>query len=73
MIKRKKKKLNKLIFVSEKKKISLEERFKNYKGNNLTKDFSWDERVLARSYLIKIDYICLYRKLGTIPNFYIVI
>ena len=26
-----------------KKKISLEERFKSYKGENLAKDFSWDE------------------------------
>lgn len=25
------------------KNISLEERFKNYKGNNLAKDFDWDE------------------------------
>ncbi len=26
-----------------KKKISLEERFLNYKGTNLAKEFSWDE------------------------------
>lgn len=25
-------------------KISLEERFKNYKGENLVKDFEWDEQ-----------------------------
>ena len=25
------------------KNISLEERFKNYKGDNLAKDFDWDE------------------------------
>lgn len=24
-------------------KISLEDRFKNYKGDNLTKEFSWDD------------------------------
>ena len=34
-----------VIGISEKKKISLEERFKSYKGNNLTKDFSWDESI----------------------------
>lgn len=33
-----------IISVSKKKKISLEERFKNYNGKNLSKDFSWDER-----------------------------
>lgn len=25
-------------------KISLEERFRNYKGKNLAKDFEWDEK-----------------------------
>ncbi len=34
-----------IIGISEKKKISLEEKFKSYKGNNLTKDFSWDKSV----------------------------
>lgn len=29
----------------EKKKNSLEEKFKSYKGNNVTKDFSWDESI----------------------------
>ena len=33
-----------IISISKKKKISLEERFKNYNGKNLSKDFSWDER-----------------------------
>ena len=33
-----------IISVSKKKKISLEEGFKNYNGKNLSKDFSWDER-----------------------------
>lgn len=32
-----------IISVPKKKKISLEERFKNYKGENLAKDFAWDE------------------------------
>ena len=32
-----------IISIPKKKKISLEERFKNYKGKNLAKDFSWDE------------------------------
>lgn len=34
-----------IIGISEKKKTSLEEKFKSYKGNNLTKDFSWDESI----------------------------
>ena len=34
-----------IISIPKKKKISLEERFKNYKGKNLAKDFSWDEPV----------------------------
>ncbi len=32
-----------IISIPKKKKISLEERFKNYQGNNLAKDFSWDD------------------------------
>ena len=32
-----------VISIHKKKKISLEERFKNYHTNNLAKDFSWDE------------------------------
>ena len=40
-------KVNKKIIISipEKKKISLEKKFKEYKGKNLAKDFSWDESV----------------------------
>ena len=34
-----------IISVSKKKKISLANEFKNYKGKNLAKDFSWDESV----------------------------
>ena len=39
--------VNKKIIISipEKKKVSLEEKFKEYKGKNLSKDFSWDESV----------------------------
>lgn len=32
-----------IISIPKKKKISLEERFKNYHGENLAKDFSWDD------------------------------
>lgn len=32
-----------VIRIPKKKKISLEERFKKYQGENLTKEFSWDE------------------------------
>ena len=32
-----------IISKSRNKKISLEERFKNYNGENLAKEFSWDE------------------------------
>lgn len=32
-----------VISIPKKKKISLEERFKNYNGDNLAKDFSWDD------------------------------
>lgn len=32
-----------VISVPKKQKISLEERFKRYNGDNLSKDFSWDE------------------------------
>ena len=40
-------KVNKKIIISipGKKKISLEKKFKEYKGKNLAKDFSWDESV----------------------------
>lgn len=34
-----------IISVPKKKKISLANEFKNYKGKNLAKDFSWDECV----------------------------
>ena len=34
-----------VISIPKKKKISLEERFKNYHGDNLAKDFSWDDPV----------------------------
>lgn len=32
-----------IISIPKKKKISLSERFKNYNGKNLAKDFSWDD------------------------------
>ena len=32
-----------VIRIPKKKKISLEERFNNYHGENLSKDFSWDD------------------------------
>ena len=35
----------KVITISEKNKISLEQKFKEYEGENLAKDFSWDEDV----------------------------
>ena len=34
-----------IISVPKKRKISLSNEFKNYKGKNLAKDFSWDESV----------------------------
>lgn len=34
-----------VISISEKNKISLSEKFKKYSGENLAKDFSWDESV----------------------------
>ncbi len=34
-----------IISIPKKKKISLEERFKEYHGKNLSKEFSWDEDV----------------------------
>ncbi len=34
-----------IISIPKKKKISLEEKFKNYHGENLAKDFSWDDPV----------------------------
>lgn len=36
---------NKIVIVPLKKKISLEKRFKEYNGENLAKDFSWDGRL----------------------------
>ena len=36
--------MNKLL-VFQRKKISLEDRFKKYHGKNLAKEFSWDENV----------------------------
>lgn len=32
-----------VIRIPKKKRISLEERFNNYHGENLSKDFSWDD------------------------------
>lgn len=32
-----------VISIPKKKKISLKERFKNYHGDNLSKEFSWDD------------------------------
>lgn len=32
-----------IISIPKKRKISLEERFKNYNSDNLAKDFSWDD------------------------------
>lgn len=34
-----------IISIPKKKKISLKERFKDYHGENLAKEFSWDEDV----------------------------
>lgn len=34
-----------IISVPKKKKISLEDRFKEYHGKNLAKEFSWDENI----------------------------
>ena len=34
-----------IISIPKKKKISLADRFKSYKGKNLAKDFVWDESV----------------------------
>ena len=34
-----------VISISDKNKISLSEKFKKYNGENLSKDFSWDESV----------------------------
>lgn len=34
-----------IISIPKKKKISLEERFKEYHGKNLAKEFTWDEDV----------------------------
>ena len=34
-----------IITIPKKRKISLVERFKNFSGKNLAKDFSWDESV----------------------------
>ena len=34
-----------VISIPKVKKISLEDRFKNYNGNNLAKDFTWDEPI----------------------------
>lgn len=34
-----------VISIPKKKKISLEDRFKEYHGKNLAKEFSWDENV----------------------------
>lgn len=34
-----------VISIPKKRKVSLAEKFKEYKGKNLAKDFSWDESV----------------------------
>lgn len=34
-----------IITIPKREKISLSEKFKNYNGKNLAKDFSWDENV----------------------------
>lgn len=34
-----------IITIPKKKKISLSDKFKEYKGKNLAKEFSWDETV----------------------------
>ena len=34
-----------IISVPKKKKISLEDRFKEYHGKNLAKEFSWDDNI----------------------------
>lgn len=34
-----------IISIPKKKKISLSDRFKEYNGKNLVKDFSWDENI----------------------------
>ena len=34
-----------VISIPKKKKISLADKFRNYKGENLSKDFFWDESV----------------------------
>lgn len=34
-----------IISIPKKRKVSLADKFKNYKGKNLAKDFSWDESV----------------------------
>jgi len=43
-----------IISIPKKKKISLEQRFKNYHGDNLSKDFSWDEPINRKGNIIKI-------------------
>ena len=34
-----------IISIPKKKKISLEDRFKEYHGKNLSKEFSWDDNI----------------------------
>lgn len=34
-----------IISVPKKKRISLEDRFREYRGKNLAKEFSWDENI----------------------------
>lgn len=40
-----KKSKKKITNLSKKKKVSLSTRFKEYKGKNLAKEFSWDESI----------------------------
>ena len=44
-VKKIKKEERKVITISDRKKVSLEEEFKKYKGNNLSKEFKWDNPV----------------------------
>lgn len=41
----KKSKKKKITNLSKQKKVSLSTRFKKYKGENLSKEFSWDESI----------------------------
>ena len=49
-----------VIRIPKKKKISLEERFNNYHGENLSKDFSWDDPMGEEIYS-KTRRCCFFR------------